>query len=601
MIIRLRRGLEANRMLFTPALGEPFFTYDTKKLYVGDGVTPGGIPVDTNSGGGGSAGDGIDAEHRANTSNPHQVTKEQVGLSNVPNTDFTAAVASNTAKRSYPVSAENKLATIASGATANSTDAQLRNRSSHTGTQSIDTISDLQTALNSKQAAGNYATSADVDISLSSKLDRADSSTDRGIVLFSGTAGNELQSSEATISETGNLETTGFIESTFLIGSPVVVVDEIGEYYIDGGVLIDGVRLKDGLVNGRDVIIDGAKLDTIESGAQVNAVTSVNGQTGAVTVSGGEGGGGVTDHGQLSGLGDDDHTQYLNNTRGDTRYYQKSEVDTQLAGKSPTSHNHDSTYAPIIHTHPIADIAATGGTTESFLKKDGTWATPTNTTYAVPTQGEAELGTATAARAFSAQRVNQAIQALAPVKPADLTSKYDKTGGTISGNVEVTGNLTKSGAKVATLDTNNELPGNQVDYSKRYTCILRRNTNQSILNGTVTAIQFNAAALLDPYGWHSPTVQNSRVTVNKTGLYRFLGYVQWFDGGGGYRIASIRVNGTLEPASHRAAPDSGGRASNSFAFYHSLNAGDFVEFLAHHGSGATLSMTTAFLEVTLMD
>lgn len=32
------------------------------------------------------------------------------------------------------------------------------------------------------------------------------------------------------------------------------------------------------------------------------------------------GGGGVTDHGALTGLGDDDHAQYHNNTRGDARY-----------------------------------------------------------------------------------------------------------------------------------------------------------------------------------------------------------------------------------------------------------------------------------------
>jgi hypothetical protein len=31
-------------------------------------------------------------------------------------------------------------------------------------------------------------------------------------------------------------------------------------------------------------------------------------------------GGGASDHGALSGLGDDDHTQYLNTTRGDARY-----------------------------------------------------------------------------------------------------------------------------------------------------------------------------------------------------------------------------------------------------------------------------------------
>ena len=42
--------------------------------------------------------------------------------------------------------------------------------------------------------------------------------------------------------------------------------------------------------------------------------------SGAVIVSGGSGSGGVSDHGLLTGLGDDDHGQYLNNTRGDLRY-----------------------------------------------------------------------------------------------------------------------------------------------------------------------------------------------------------------------------------------------------------------------------------------
>ena len=37
---------------------------------------------------------------------------------------------------------------------------------------------------------------------------------------------------------------------------------------------------------------------------------------------------GTTDHGALTGLGDDDHTQYLNNTRGDARYYTKTQLDS---------------------------------------------------------------------------------------------------------------------------------------------------------------------------------------------------------------------------------------------------------------------------------
>lgn len=44
----------------------------------------------------------------------------------------------------------------------------------------------------------------------------------------------------------------------------------------------------------------------------------------------------TSDHGSLTGLNDDDHTQYLNNTRGDVRYYQKSEVNTLLIPKVET-------------------------------------------------------------------------------------------------------------------------------------------------------------------------------------------------------------------------------------------------------------------------
>jgi hypothetical protein len=43
--VLLRRGLEVDRTSITPAEGEPLFCTDTKKLYVGDGTTPGGIEV----------------------------------------------------------------------------------------------------------------------------------------------------------------------------------------------------------------------------------------------------------------------------------------------------------------------------------------------------------------------------------------------------------------------------------------------------------------------------------------------------------------------------------------------------------------------------
>jgi hypothetical protein len=50
--------------------------------------------------------------------------------------------------------------------------------------------------------------------------------------------------------------------------------------------------------------------------------------------------GAATDHGSLTGLGDDDHTQYHNDSRGDTRYFGKaaaSEISALTAKGSPVS------------------------------------------------------------------------------------------------------------------------------------------------------------------------------------------------------------------------------------------------------------------------
>ena len=51
--IQIRRGVEAQRALVTPDVGEPLFTTDTKQLFIGDGATAGGLLV----GGGSMTGD----------------------------------------------------------------------------------------------------------------------------------------------------------------------------------------------------------------------------------------------------------------------------------------------------------------------------------------------------------------------------------------------------------------------------------------------------------------------------------------------------------------------------------------------------------------
>ena len=83
---------------------------------------------------------------------------------------------------------------------------------------------------------------------------------------------------------------------------------------------------------------------------QVVKVTSPKIQVATIGTQGppgsGSGGGGASDHGALTGLGDDDHPHYHNDARGDVRYYTKPQIDASLAGKSNTGHG-----------HAIADVA----------------------------------------------------------------------------------------------------------------------------------------------------------------------------------------------------------------------------------------------------
>lgn len=143
--IRFRRGstsqwTDSNRVLQD---GEPGWDSTAKRLYVGDGETPITELTPITGGGGGTGG-----------------TSEPTNLS-VIRTPTTMTVASDTgADAILPAADTNagvmtaamktKLDGVASGATVNSSDAVLKDRANHTGSQSIATITGLQTALNSK-------------------------------------------------------------------------------------------------------------------------------------------------------------------------------------------------------------------------------------------------------------------------------------------------------------------------------------------------------------------------------------------------------------------------------------------------------------------
>jgi hypothetical protein len=72
-------------------------------------------------------------------------------------------------------------ATNPNGFTANSTDAQLRDRTNHTGVQAIATVTGLQSALDSKQATGDYATNTTVTNGLNTKINNSEKAVANGV------------------------------------------------------------------------------------------------------------------------------------------------------------------------------------------------------------------------------------------------------------------------------------------------------------------------------------------------------------------------------------------------------------------------------------
>jgi hypothetical protein len=101
-----------------------------------------------------SAALGDDANFAANVANELATKVDKVTGKGLSTEDYTPAE-------------KTKLAGIATGATANSSDAQLRDRTTHTGTQDISTVTGLQTALDGKMQEATAATGTVIDFTQS--------------------------------------------------------------------------------------------------------------------------------------------------------------------------------------------------------------------------------------------------------------------------------------------------------------------------------------------------------------------------------------------------------------------------------------------------
>jgi len=136
--VQLRRGSSAQNSAFTGQAGELIYTTDTKELFIHDGVTAGGTNVTAS------------------------VADDSITFAKIEEIAANTILGNSTGSSSDILELTDAqvraIINVADGATANDSDANLKNRANHTGTQTASTISDFDTEVaNNSTVAANTA------------------------------------------------------------------------------------------------------------------------------------------------------------------------------------------------------------------------------------------------------------------------------------------------------------------------------------------------------------------------------------------------------------------------------------------------------------
>lgn len=136
--VQLRRGSALQNSTFVGKAGELIYTTDTKELFIHDGVTAGGTSVSAS------------------------VADDSITFAKIEEIPALTILGNNTGSSSdileLSTTQVRTLLNVANGATANDSDANLKNRANHTGTQLAATISDFDTEVaNNSNVTANTA------------------------------------------------------------------------------------------------------------------------------------------------------------------------------------------------------------------------------------------------------------------------------------------------------------------------------------------------------------------------------------------------------------------------------------------------------------
>lgn len=120
-----------------------------------------------------------------------------------------------------------------------------------------------------------------------------------------------------------------------------------------------------------------------------------------------------------------------------------------------------------------------------------------------------------------------------------------------------------------------------------------RTSAQTINDATATAMQFDAADEFDTDVMHDTVTNNSRITIQTTGVYIVIGRAVYSAASDAFQSIAIRLNGstTLTTVSHPTAGGGGSGTEYNCSVAYAFTAGDYVELVCYQDNTANTSRT----------
>lgn len=122
-------------------------------------------------------------------------------------------------------------------------------------------------------------------------------------------------------------------------------------------------------------------------------------------------------------------------------------------------------------------------------------------------------------------------------------------------------------------------------------CRVYNNANQSIANGTVTAIAFNSEAF-DTDTMHDNVTNNTRITIKTAGKYLIVGIVGFEVNTTGYRDVAIIKGGATYLGRVIGLPVAAVQTTVCVSNIADLVVNDYIELYASQTSGGALNVRT---------